>query len=166
MRCRKVSVPLLGSTPWRLHGHRLPVVLEWSRRICRGEPAHRAPSLMPPAEGASRAVARRVARAANEYLDGRGGALPQESTASADDTVERDLSSLENGTGESMNVTSATSGSAAQSLQRTPESSEAQKVGPDHDGDADDGAKAAKPTPGPRVNTSGQPIGQVVDVSV
>jgi len=55
--------------------------------------------------------------------------------------------------------------SSTQTLQRKSEATEAKKIGPDNDGDADDGgAKKLQSTPTPSVNTSGQAVGQVIDV--
>lgn len=59
-----------------------------------------------------------------------------------------------------MSVNSVTSNSAVSPLQSVkPEALEPSRVGPDHDGDADDRVGAAKPV----VNTSGQPTGLVVN---
>ena len=50
-------------------------------------------------------------------------------------------------------------------VQRTPEAAEVKKAGRDNDGDSDDGgAKAAKASPAPTVNLSGQKIGQLINV--
>jgi hypothetical protein len=53
-----------------------------------------------------------------------------------------------------------------QSPQKTPEASEVRKSGGDHDGDSDDrGAKAVQAPAAPAVNTSGQTIGQRINVA-
>jgi hypothetical protein len=53
----------------------------------------------------------------------------------------------------------------ANPIPRSPEASEVQKAGADHDGDADDGAsKTAKAAPAPVVNATGQRLGQIVNV--
>lgn len=52
--------------------------------------------------------------------------------------------------------------SALQATAATPKGGESREVGPDHDGDADDGgAKAAQASTGPSVNLSGQTVGQL-----
>jgi len=52
---------------------------------------------------------------------------------------------------------------ATQSLQRSPEASEAKQAGGDNDGDSDDGGvKTVASKPVPTVNGSGQTIGQFV----
>lgn len=65
-----------------------------------------------------------------------------------------------------MNV-SATSGASSaypvQAAQRSGEAAEAKRAGPDHDGDADDVAKAAASKPS--VNINGQKLGQVVNLT-
>ncbi|MEI7681628.1 MAG: hypothetical protein WCK07_19665 [Betaproteobacteria bacterium] len=49
--------------------------------------------------------------------------------------------------------------------QRSAEASEVKQAGGDHDGDADDGGvKAVQAAPAPTVNTSGQKLGQVINV--
>ena len=55
---------------------------------------------------------------------------------------------------------------SAQVLQRSSEAGEVGKAGPDHDGDADDGAgaKAVKAAPAPTVNSTGQTVGQLISV--
>ena len=53
-----------------------------------------------------------------------------------------------------------------QSMQKSPEAAEVKKAGGDHDGDADDGGvKAVKAAPAPTVNTSGQKLGQLINVA-
>ena len=65
-----------------------------------------------------------------------------------------------------MNVNSAGSAPVAQAAQRTSEATEGKRPGGDHDGDADDGgAKAVKAAPAPTVNTSGQKLGQFINVA-
>jgi hypothetical protein len=65
-----------------------------------------------------------------------------------------------------MNVSSAGSTMSMQSPQRKPEAAEVRQAGGDHDGDADDGgAKAVRSAPAPTVNTSGQKLGQVINVT-
>ncbi len=60
----------------------------------------------------------------------------------------------------------AVSNSPIQSPQRRPEASEVRKPGGDHDGDSDDrGAKAVQAPPAPAVNTTGQKIGQRINVT-
>ncbi len=63
-----------------------------------------------------------------------------------------------------MSVSSIASSAAVSSLQKTlqPEALEPRRVGPDHDGDADDRV-AAIHAPKPVVNTSGQTTGLVVN---
>jgi hypothetical protein len=52
-----------------------------------------------------------------------------------------------------------------QSPQKPPEVAEVRKPGGDHDGDSDDrGSKAVQAPPDPTVNTSGQTIGQRINV--
>ncbi|MQY51884.1 hypothetical protein HCX48_04390 [Rhodocyclus tenuis] len=66
-----------------------------------------------------------------------------------------------------MNIasTSAAYGTAATPVaQRSAEAAEVQKRGPDHDRDADD-ATAAVSAPAPTVNSSGQKVGQVINVT-
>jgi hypothetical protein len=63
-------------------------------------------------------------------------------------------------------VGSSYSSLQTQAVQRTPESAEVQKAGPDNDGDSDDGgAKAVQAAPAPTVNLNGQKVGQVINVS-
>ena len=67
-----------------------------------------------------------------------------------------------------MNVSAVGNTVAAppQAVQRVPESAEVNKGGNDADGDSDDsGAKAVQAAPKPTVNTSGQPIGQRINVT-
>lgn len=68
-----------------------------------------------------------------------------------------------------MNVGSASSAYgnfSTQAFQRTPEAAEVQKSGRDNDGDSDDGgASTVKSAPAPTVNTNGQKIGQIINVS-
>jgi len=60
---------------------------------------------------------------------------------------------------------SVSSISGVNTMPPSPEASEVKQTGPDHDGDADDGgAKAVKSTPTPTVNTTGQKLGQIVNV--
>jgi hypothetical protein len=55
---------------------------------------------------------------------------------------------------------------STQTAQRMPEAAEMQKGGGDNDGDADDrGAAAVQSTPSPTVNTSGQQIGRLINVT-
>jgi hypothetical protein len=63
-----------------------------------------------------------------------------------------------------MSVSSISSSSAAASLQKAlqPEALEPRRVGPDHDGDADDRVGAIS-APKPVVNTSGQTTGLVIN---
>lgn len=63
-------------------------------------------------------------------------------------------------------VNSAYNALATQSLQGTPETAEVQKGGHDNDGDADDNAvKAVQSPPTPTVNSAGQTIGQLINVT-
>ena len=63
-------------------------------------------------------------------------------------------------------VSSSSNTAATQTLQRKAEAAEVKKTGPDNDGDADDGgAKKVQASPAPSVNTSGQKVGQVINVS-
>ena len=65
-----------------------------------------------------------------------------------------------------MNVSAAGSTQSMQGTQRMPEAAEVRAAGGDHDGDADDGgARAVKAAPAPTVNTSGQKLGQVINVT-
>ena len=65
-----------------------------------------------------------------------------------------------------MNVSAAGSTLSMQSMQKSPEAAEVKKAGGDHDGDADDGGvKAVKAAPAPTVNTSGQKLGQLINVA-
>lgn len=54
---------------------------------------------------------------------------------------------------------------AMQAGSRLPESAEPQKAGPDHDGDADDGASRVQASASSTVNMSGQKLGQLIHVS-
>jgi len=62
-------------------------------------------------------------------------------------------------------VSSTYGSSQAQALQRTQEAAEVKKGGRDNDGDSDDGGVKAASAPLPTVNTSGQKIGQVINVT-
>lgn len=63
-----------------------------------------------------------------------------------------------------MSVNSISSGSAVAPMQNIqPEAVEPRRVGPDHDGDADDRVGAAGAPPKPVVNTSGETTGLVVN---
>ena len=68
-----------------------------------------------------------------------------------------------------MNVSSISntySNFSTQAIQRTPEAAEVQKNGRDNDGDADDGGANTVKAVQPTVNTSGQTIGQLINVAV
>jgi hypothetical protein len=66
-----------------------------------------------------------------------------------------------------MNVgsVSSTYSPNAQATQKQPEAAEVRKAGRDNDGDSDDGAAKIVQSPAPTVNTSGQKIGQIINVS-
>jgi hypothetical protein len=64
-----------------------------------------------------------------------------------------------------MNVSATGPAVSTQMPQRSAEASEVKQAGGDHDGDADDGGvKAVQAAPAPTVNTSGQKLGQVINV--
>jgi hypothetical protein len=64
-----------------------------------------------------------------------------------------------------MSISSVGSSTGNAPIQQAPEAAEVKKVGGDNDGDSDDrGAKAAQAPLAPSVNTSGQKIGQVINV--
>lgn len=66
-----------------------------------------------------------------------------------------------------MNIGSAVNAYASlssQATQRTPESAEINKAGGDNDRDKDDGS-SVKSQPSPTVNTSGQQVGQIINVT-
>ena len=49
---------------------------------------------------------------------------------------------------------------------RSPEASEVQKAGPDHDGDSDDhGAQAVIAPPAPSISATGQKLGRVINAT-